>query len=176
MKSREVILAEGDLRSIGKANDIAIKVNSQKDFDALFSLLFFKNRLVVMRVADAVEKITRKRPEFLASHKQEILDLMHKAANKELKWHVASLLPRLSLTKLEQEETRLQLSVWLLDKKESRIVRVNSLQALCDMKQKFNWRNSSFLSTIEQLQKENIPSLNARLRKIKPYSCDPPSM
>jgi len=68
---------------------------SQHDFDELFKLLFHADRLIVMRAADMIEKITVRDSLYLTSHKIEIFDLCEIAQNKELKWHLALLLPRL---------------------------------------------------------------------------------
>lgn len=54
----EEILKGGDLRSIGKTNEVVGMVNNQKSFDELYQLLFHPDRKIVMRAADAIEKIT----------------------------------------------------------------------------------------------------------------------
>jgi len=50
-------LTGGDLRSIGAVNNIVSFIITQVQFDELFSGLFHQNRLVVMRTADAIEKL-----------------------------------------------------------------------------------------------------------------------
>lgn len=57
-------LSGGDLRSIGRADAIAKDVQTQHQFDELFEALFHNDRLIVMRAADAIEKITRGKPEY----------------------------------------------------------------------------------------------------------------
>jgi hypothetical protein len=104
MKNFENTLKGGDLRSIGKANDIVKEVNNKNDFDSLFTGLFHEDRKVVMRAADAIEKITITNPEYLADHKKEILGLLQTAKHIELKWHLALLISRLALTEAELGE------------------------------------------------------------------------
>ena len=53
------------------------------------------------------------------------------------------------------------------DKKESRIVRVNSLQGLYDLFLTKKDLKQDLKLTISQIEKENIPSINARIRSIK---------
>ena len=154
------------MRSIGKSNLIAAAISNQKKFDKLFQFLFNENRVVTMRAADAIEKITLKHPAFLEKYKEEILLLMNNAVHKELKWHIALLLSRLSLNKAEQQKVWKQLVNWLCDPEESKIVRVNSLQALYEMNQKYKTSNSSLSKVIDKLKNESPAAIIARLKKL----------
>jgi len=163
-------LSGGDLRSIGKADVIASEIKSQADFDILFDYLHSDNRLIVMRAADAIEKITIKRADFLYGHKEEVLALCKRANNIEFKWHLALLLSRLTLTENEYAEVFELLSSWLLDPKESKIVRVNSIQALFELSTQDMATRQKFGNMLNEVEKENIPSLLARIRKIRRQS------
>lgn len=72
MSKFQDLLKGGDLRSIGKANSIVALVKSQADFDDLFIELTNADRKVVMRTADAIEKITIHNPELIIKHKTEL--------------------------------------------------------------------------------------------------------
>jgi hypothetical protein len=159
-------LQGGDLRSVGGANEVSKKIKSQDDFDQLFETLFSTDRKVVMRAADAIEKVTAKTPEFLKSHKKNILKLSQSAEHIELKWHLAQLLPRLRLTESEFSYVWKILRSWVMNEKESRIVRVNSLQSLYDLTQKDQTLRREFEKVMATVEREDIPSLNARIRKI----------
>lgn len=78
------LLSGGDLRSIGKSNSIVPKVKNQNDFDELFKCLFHKDRIVVMRAADAIEKITVSNPLYLIKHKKKIIELPISLRTKNL--------------------------------------------------------------------------------------------
>lgn len=160
------LLSGGDLRSIGKSNSIVLKVQDQKYFDELFKCLFHKDRLVVMRAADAIEKITVQHPAYLSKYKNVILELCNAAKNKELKWHLALLIPRLNLSGKEIETVWQILSGWVSDKKESKIVRVSSIQALYEITLKCQRFTKAFRMLLAELEKENIPSINARLKRL----------
>jgi len=163
-------LSGGDLRSIGGANAIAKQVQSQHQFDELFEALFHNDRLIVMRAADVVEKITQNKPDYLKSHKKSLLRLLKDAKDKELKWHLVLLISRLQLTKPELGKVWEILSNWVLDSNESRIVRVNSIQALFDLSQQVPELMEDFELKITQLEREEIPSIKARIRKLKKHS------
>ena len=171
MKKRENGLSEklggGDLRSIGNADSIVSEIQNQDDFDALFSCLYSDDRLVVMRAADAIEKITRERVDFLCGHDDAIIAFCERAGDIEFKWHLALLLPRLPFAESEYDKVREILSAWALDANESKIVRANSLQALYELSKQDLTTKEKLESILSVVEKENIPSLLARIRKIR---------
>lgn len=167
MKDLEKILTGGDLRSIGKSNLVIKKINNQNDFDELFRYLFHEDRLVVMRVADTIEKITINNPQYITNYKREIFELCKLANNKELKWHLALLIPRLQLDNYELDNAWNILTNWAKDKANSRIVRVNSIQGLFEMTKQKSELEKSFNLTLTELEKESIPSINSRIKKLK---------
>lgn len=167
MKHFDDILKGGDLRSIGKANQVVTQVNDQQTFEELFRELYSTDRKVVMRAADAIEKVTVKNPRYLQQHKDDILALCNTAKDIELKWHLALLVSRLNLTKNEVGTVWQILTNWVADKKESKIVRVNSLQGLHNILQNNKELTPDFNLILKEVERENIPSINARIRKLR---------
>ncbi len=166
MNAFEQLLAGGDLRTIGNSNRVVGLVQNQKDFDELFALMFNASRLVVMRAADAVEKITIHFPQYLAKHKTEIFALSKTVKNKELQWHLALILPRIKMDGDEFNFAWGTLMTWAKDQNNSKIVRVNSIQALFELDKQNKKFAKDFHQLIGELEKENIPSINARVKKI----------
>jgi hypothetical protein len=123
MNDFEKLLAGGDLRTTGNSNAVVKLVLSQKDFDELFALLFHKNRLVVMRAPDAIEKTSVHFPHYLNKHKAEILALSNAVKNKELQWHLALLLSRIKMNEDEFNCAWKILMNWVRNKSNSRIVK-----------------------------------------------------
>ncbi|CAN5321291.1 hypothetical protein BH09BAC6_BH09BAC6_15000 [soil metagenome] len=166
MESIVELLSGGDLRSIGKSNQVISLIHTQKDFDQIFNRLFDEDRLMVMRCADAIEKITRINRAYLAKHKTAIIKLGETAKNKELKWHLALLIPRLQLTAPELRSVWKLLYDWAADKINSRIVRVNAISALFELTKQDRELTNSFYGLITAVEKEKIPSINARIKSI----------
>jgi hypothetical protein len=164
------LLSGGDLRSIAQSNKVAGLVQGQKDFDKLFQYLFHPERLVVMRAADAIEKITVNNKSYLTSHKKELIELCKNASDKELKWHLALIVARLRLRKSELGIIWELLTCWALDKKESRIVRVNSIEALFNLLQEHKELEQDFELLLSELGRQGVPSLIARIKKIRKIS------
>lgn len=163
----EKLLEEGTLRSIGKSNLVVSMVKDQNSFDKLFKLLFHSNRAIVMRAADAVEKVSIDHPNYLSNHKSEIIHLGTIAKNKEFQWHLAQLFPRILLNENEFDKIWIILSDWVNDKSNSKIVRVNSMQSLYDLAMVRKKKIRALKLIISELEKECIASINARIKKFK---------
>ena len=164
------ILKGDDLRSIGKVNEVVGMINSQEDFDELFAGLGSTDRNVRMRTADAIEKITLYHFSFLKKHRIELLKLFQTAQHIELKWHLALIITRIDLNHLEFVQIWDTLTKWATDNKESKIVRVNSIQGLYDLLKHKPELSNDFNLIISKIGNENIPSMNARIRKMKSAS------
>ena len=167
MKEFIQYLDGNDLRSIGKNNKILKLINSQKDFDELFEYLYSKNRAIKMKTIDIIEKITVKDNTYLKKHKSKVLALIIDNENIEFKWHLAQLLPRLEYNEDEIEFIWGILKQWVMNIKESKIVRVNSLQSLFDLRKNNSKFEVEFKEIIQKLEKENVSSINARIKKLR---------
>jgi peptidyl-tRNA hydrolase len=161
------LLLGGGLRSIARSSDVVRVIDDQADFDALFTLLLHHERLLVMRAADAIEKVTLARPAFLSVHKQQLMSLLKSALHKELKWHIALLIARIDLNADELKEVWDVLSYWLHNPNESKIVRVNSLQGLYELSKKHSELKGSFEQIVQAIRHEPVPSLQARIRMLR---------
>jgi hypothetical protein len=161
------LLMDKDLRAV-KQNSIDVtSVNDQRSFDELFALVFHHERHLVMRTVDAVEKVTLKHPEFLKPHKAQLMIVLKSADHKELKWHIAQLIPRVELSKSELADVRHILCYWTLNKNESKIVRVNALQGLFDLSRSHPEVKEDLVKAISSMEHELIPSIQARIKKLK---------
>ena len=125
-------LKGGDLRSIGRANEVVEDVLRNPDlFDDLFKGIVNQDPVVRMRAADAVEKITKRHPEYLSDHKTVLLRQAAGLKQQEVRWHIAQLIPRLILDENERKAAVEILFEYLED--QSRIVQTNTIQALVDL-------------------------------------------
>lgn len=168
LKNLENFLSGDDLRSIGKSNIVAASVKNQAAFDKLFTFLFHKDRVLKMRSADALEKISTTHPGYLAGHKKELFKLLNaEAAGIELQWHLAQFITRVNLNAKETEIVWDKLSEWAMNKNQSRIVRVNSLQSLFDLSNRYPAFQNKLTTIINKLEKEQIPSISARIKKLR---------
>lgn len=161
------LLMGKDFRRVRQNSIVVTSVRDQESFDELFRLALHHERPLVMRAVDAVEKITLKHPEFLAPHKEQLLSILKSADHKALKRHIAQLISRVELTTEELAEVWHLLSYWARNPNESKIVRVNALQGLFDLSRINPQLKNDFLKTMAAMEHELIPSIQARIRKLK---------
>jgi hypothetical protein len=173
MKNFEPYLTGGDLRNTAGVAQLVPMIKCQIDFDLLFSCLAVENRLLAMRAADAIEKITIEHAEYLKPHPAHLIQLINRARHKEMKWHLAQLISRAPLTNDQMHHVWLILTKWAMDTSESKIVRVNALQALFELSKQNIRFEKSLVPIMQTLEKDDIPSLKARLKKIKESMGDP---
>jgi hypothetical protein len=167
MSDFEKLLAAGDLRSTGNVDTVISRVKNQADFDELFALLQHKERALVMRTSDAVEKITLSRPEYLSDHKKAILQLLTTATNKELMWHIAMIAVRIKWNDKDFALVWDTFHKWLYDKGNSKLVRVAAVQGLYELTRQHKALLPQFKALLPELEEEKIASLNARIRNIR---------
>ena len=84
-----------------------------------------------MRAADVAEKVTRERPELLRPYKKELLGLLAETPVKEMRWHLAAIVPRLALNPKERLSAVASLEGYLMD--DSSIVKTFALEGLAEL-------------------------------------------
>jgi HEAT repeat protein len=84
-----------------------------------------------MRCADVAEKVSAAHPEWLQRHKQVLLSFASTVQEKEVRWHMAQMIPRLELSPSERRRAVALLFKYLEDG--SQIVKTFSMQALFEM-------------------------------------------
>lgn len=125
-------LKGGDRRSVGRVNEVVADVlRKPAKLHVLFEGLRQEDPILRMRCADAIEKITAKRPELLRPYKARLIREVAKIDQQEVRWHVAQLIPRLELSPEDRSVAWDILLSYLQD--DSKIVRTFSLQALAEL-------------------------------------------
>jgi hypothetical protein len=159
------LLQGGDRRSIGNANKIAAQIlRDARPLPELIECLWSDDPVVRMRAADAAEKISISRPDLLGPFKAELLGLASEATQAELHWHLALLLPRLTLTKSERERARTTLQRYLSDR--SSIVKTCALQGMAELSKGEAQEEAEMLDLLEQVTRTGTPAMKARSRKL----------
>ncbi len=159
------LLRGGDRRSIGKSNQVAKLVLSEPArFPELLESLWDEDPIVRMRAADAAEKTTVAEPGLFKSHKQELLGRLDGAEQIELRWHLALMVPRLTLTGPERHRTAAALRRYLEDR--SSIVKTCALQGLADLARQEASLRESVRRTLEESLRAGTAAMKARARKL----------
>ncbi|TMC25220.1 MAG: hypothetical protein E6J36_05585 [Chloroflexi bacterium] len=160
-----ILLGDGDRRSIGNVDAVIAAVEHDPScFDVLFHSLFSDDPLIRMRSADAIEKISRKHPDWLQPYKRQLLTQVAQSEQQEVRWHVAQLFPRLAADQHERTAMVRVLLDYLNDP--SQIVKVCALQALADLSAHDPVLRRQTITILEQVTEIGSPAVKSRGRKL----------
>jgi len=134
-------------------------------FDHIYACIFSEDRLVVMRSIAAAVKITAAYPEYLLPHKESLLNRLDHSEKKKFKWHLAVLVPRLRLNKTEIRKAWRIIAKWVMDKNESRVVRIISIQALIALARQYPALLNELSHTIQVFKNQNILPVTTGFRE-----------
>jgi hypothetical protein len=158
-------LSGGDRRSIGRSNEVVADVLARPAyFRQVFVGLAADDPVVRMRAADAIDKITARRPELLRPYKRRLLAIAGSSEQQEIRWHAALIIPRLELTKKERAVALDILFDYLRDK--SSIVKTFAMQAIWDLASADEKLKAQIIPLIEELTQVGTAAMRARGRKI----------
>ena len=159
------MLAGGDRRSLGRANSLAAVVLGKSQLLAeLLACLWNDDPVIRMRAADALEKISRRRPELLRPRKVEILGLADESQQIEVQWHLAQMLPRLGLTSPERQRAATRLKEYLQSR--SSIVKTQALQGLYELAIQDEALRPEITELLEEATRRGTPAMKARARNL----------
>ena len=158
-------LSGGDLRSIGRSNEVAREaLRDPQLFTKLMNGITSDDPLLRMRCSDAVEKASAVQPGLINQYKRTIINEMSGIDQPEVRWHFAQMVVRLNLSKSEKKQVIRILKSFLDDN--SRIVQVFALQALADLAAKDEMLRKELLPILQNMMESSSPSIRARSRKI----------
>ena len=161
-----IALQGGDRRSIGHADAIAFTVLREPACcRELWECLADADPVVRMRAADALEKVSRTRPDLLFPYKKELLARSVDDGTAEVRWHLVVMISRMKLSLAETKATINHLTQ-LIEEDPSRLVKVMSLQAAVDLIDRHPKWNATAHQLLERAGSSSIPSLRARARKL----------
>jgi len=133
--------------------------------DELFEGLFHEEAVVRARAADALEKISVQKPEWLRPYRGRLLREVAQIDQKEVRWHLAQMLGRVPLT-AKQTAQAIKLLSNFLHSSDSQIVKVSSMQALADLALQDQSIRPKVSRLLKAALKSGSPSIKARARKI----------
>jgi hypothetical protein len=158
-------LSGGDRRSIGRSNEVVAHVLAHPaHFRHVFDGLTAEDAVIRMRAADAIEKITARRPELLPPYKRKLLAIAGSSDQQEIRWHAALIIPRLELTARERAAALDILFDYLRDK--SSIVKTWAMQAIWDLSAADAKLKSQIIPLIEELTQVGTAAMRARGRNL----------
>ncbi len=159
------MLAGGDRRSIGRVPEVVAAVLGEPALLAeLIAGMTHGDPVVAMRAADAAEKVTAERPEWLAAYKDQLLGPVAASAQQEVRWHVAQMLPRLALSGDERARAAAALIGYLGDR--SAIVRTFALDALAQLAADDEELRGRVLPLLRDAERSESAAVRSRVRRL----------
>ena len=159
------MLEGGDTRSIGKVPDVIRLVGDDPvKFSELLEGIYSPDEVVRLRSADAIEKISRRRPGLLQAKKKELIKYIGTYEHPEVFWQLSVALSYLELTKKELPGIISKLIEWLNGDKMNQFAKVNCMQALANIAEKNPWFKKEVAGIIEEQMEKGKAAIKARGR------------
>ena len=157
-------LSGGDLRSDGMSNEAADFVLTNPElFNELFEGLSVSDDVVRGRTADALEKISRTRPDMLVDHLPTLLKVAEEDHVPMVKMHLALIFGHLAMYE-EQHRDLISMLLYLLEDG-SVFTRSWAVVSLCILARVYPEKNSRILESIESIQRDSSIAMRTRARK-----------
>jgi hypothetical protein len=161
----EDLLSGGDRRSLGRSNEAEkIVLRQPRRFAELIRCFWSDDPVVRMRAADAAEKISTQKPALLEPFKPELLGLFFEAAQQELRWHLAQMIPRLLLGTRERQRVAEKFRRYLEDR--SSIVKTFALQGLAELAENDSDLRREVRQLLEESAQAGTAAMKARARRL----------
>jgi hypothetical protein len=119
---------------------------------------------VANRASDALDAVSRSLPSLLDSWKAALLGLLTEATQNKLRWHLASIVPRLKLSVPERRRVAEALQSYLDDP--SSIVKTCALQGLADLVRQDAALLPEVLDPLRIHSRSGTPAMRARGRNL----------
>ena len=156
-------LSGGDLRSDGMSNEAAEFVLKNPElFDELFEGLSVSDDVVRGRTADALEKISRTRPDMLVDRLPKLLQVAEEDQVPMVKMHLAMIFGHLAMYE-ERLSELISTLLYLLDDG-SVFTRSWAVVSLCIMGRKYPEKREQILERIEPIRKDQSIAMRTKAR------------
>lgn len=160
-------LKGGDLRSKGRSEEVVEDIMKNPQLlREVFEGMLEDDPVVRMRSADALEKVSSKRPEYLQPFKDRLIDEAPKIKQQEVRWHVAQMFSYLEVNREERNRIIEILFSWLDSSDKSKIVKVCAMQTLADFVGKDQAIRPKVVRKLEKIVKMGSPAMVSRARKL----------
>ncbi|MGA2833074.1 MAG: hypothetical protein ABSE55_08385 [Terracidiphilus sp.] len=167
---RSMLAAGRHPLSVGRAREVAALILAHpKKMSKLVEYLWDEDPGVANRAADALERASCRQPSLAAPWKDSLLGLLAETEQNKLRWNLALIVPRLTLTASECRRAASILRTYLEDK--SSIVKTCAMQGLAELTCQDSSLLPEVLDLLRILTRSGTPAMRARgrvlLRKLE---------
>lgn len=159
-------LMGGDLRSIGKADEVVQEmIKNPSLFKGCFEGMLSDEPIIRMRSADAIEKVSERHPEYLQPFKSRLINEVSKIEQQEVRWHVAQMFSYIKINKKERDKI-IKILLSYIENKKSKIVQTFSMQTLADFAERDEQIKPQIKNIIEGMMKNGSAAIMSRGKKL----------
>jgi hypothetical protein len=159
-------LKGGDRRSLGRTDEIVLRVLSDKErLVELFECLFDEDEIVRMRASDGLEKVARQQPDWLIPYVERLLGDVAAIQQPSVQWHLAQILSGIPLA-AEQQARAITLLKLNLEEYDDWIVINLTLEALAKFARRDSELRREFHTILIKFQYSPKKSIASRVRKL----------
>lgn len=156
-------LSGGDLRSDGLANEAAeVVLKNPQLFDDLYAGLSERDDVIRGRAADALEKVSRERPDLVVKHLGELVDLARTDQVVMVKMHLAMIFGHLAV--FTEHVDVLHSALFDLMEDDSVFAKSWAIVSLCIIGRKYPQERARIVSRISQLQGDSSVAIRSKVR------------
>ena len=175
MRASETIhemLAPGTRLDPGRVWQVVELIEGRRGkLSQLIACLWDEDSAIASRAADALERLTRDRPQQAQRWKDSLLGLLAETTEKKVRWNLALLIPRLKLTEHECCRVAEVLNTYLDDP--SSIVKTAALHGMADLTRQNPDLLPEVLDLLRTAGRSGTPAMRARSRiLLKAIECD----
>lgn len=166
-KFADMLLVGEHRNSLGRAGEVVQIVLSDKSrLDELYDCLYGDDAWVRMRAADALEKVCRAHPEWVASYIDRLFALVATTDQPSILWHMAQILGEVALAPPQKQ----QAIRWLVSQLDSTdvdwIVAANCMDTLQKFRQDGSFAVEDFIPLLHRQQQHHSKAVVRRATKI----------
>jgi hypothetical protein len=156
-------LSGGDLRSDGMADEVAeVVLKNPPMFDEIFLGLQEAEDVIRARTADALEKVSRKEPEYLKEHIQLLIQLAKEDPVAMVRMHLAMIFGHLAIYEGLVDEL-VSVLLHMLDDK-SVFAKSWAIVSLCIIARKYPENSEEILRQIVSCQNSSSIAIRTKVR------------
>lgn len=161
------LLDDDNQRTVAHVDQVVRRMINSPDFvPVIIGCMTNRHRGLAMRAADSLEKFSLSHATKLQPFTDSLIEILQHQSQKEVRWHLAQILPRL---KLSDEQLQIAMKVWVEDfyQSPSNILQVMSLQAVHDIAGVYAPAGKKLNQLLDDALEKGAPAIKARARRLR---------
>ena len=166
----EILKVGGKTNSLGRTGEVMDSVlRDPAKFEELYTCVFNEDAWVRMRAMDAIEKICREHPEWLAPYINRFQSDLGESEQPSIQWHLAQIYRQVELSDRQKTIAINWLKNLLSSKDVDWIVATNAMETLVKFLEDGSVAKNDVLTLIEVQQGHKSKSVVKKMNKFLEY-------